>query len=804
MNFINLFHIKRRVFYLLAASLSFLIAASSQAKEYEPLNPTAPDRLPKELDGRSVTPEIGCFWSYGDDWSNGQGDVYKNQIDAEAPYGAFDAVLLTLRSCNTIVGNEKARDAAKKAAEYARERYGIGTLLDIDVRIARYDFEKARPDLAQERLLFMETEIAGEGEKGNLKFSCPNLSDHYTGNAPYFVRGGRVVKAWCYRRTADGAIDPGSVIDVSDSVVWDKTQYVVDKKPIDKVDSTSRNGLSVSFDRSEMAKRGDFITCAAAFRYSYPDLFADETLELEKKLYESFRDVPALGVGKDEWGFPPCFNRVDALDDYWYSERMRAAYAKKYGNRDLVDDLFLAFRPQADKNDERVECVDRFRRLCGDRVVEYEFQNYAAAKAIWGDDAFVGVHCTWYPWPNMLEMRKGGIMWWKAPRDVAQVDEYVPFCVRNSLAKACDSLWVNMFYANALAPYVWEHWTAAASGGRVHIHQIYPRNENSPTNPIDPKWLPIVADAGAGKIRQKIRMLNLVSNSQVDAPVAVIFGRFAASNPLRPEYMTVGVDVCDRLATRGYPADLTPIDEMSSATLDGKPRWTVNDGYLQYGNQKYHAVILNGESPAEGADYAAFRALAASAKECKTQIISLAPGASKEEKDALVEGVVATLKERGVPEQTAWVRDEFAFGGGDEISTRPPRRAFSRFLDGTLLWISAQENDLGDPIVLNKEKIALAGGKSTPEISAVANGVFAARFNDDGELTAVVASELKSLSIGEFNATLSEDVIGDDPIDVAIWKTNDGKWFGVFQRSRNELPEALEGLASTWKYLQRR
>ena len=74
----------------------------------------------------------------------------------------------------------------------------------------------------------------------------------------------------------------------------------------------------------------------------------------------------------------------------------------------------------------------------------------------------------------------------------------------------------------------------------------------------------------------------------------------------------------------------------------------------------------------------------------------------------------------------------------------------------------------------------------------------------DGELTAVVASGLKSLSIGEFNATLSEDVIGDDPIDVAIWKTNDGKWFGVFQRSRNELPEALEGLASTWKYLQRR
>ncbi len=451
-----------RVLSYVLATLSSVGVAGDLAwtKEAPPLNPARPDRLPVEIDGRSVVPDLGCFWSF-----DPEGDSYKDLPDAIAPYGAFDALTITLRNNNSLVGNDRALETTKKAVEYAKERRGIKAILDIDLRVARYDFEKERPDLAQERLFFQEAEARGDGENLTLDFTSPNLSDHYTGNLPYYVRGGRLAKAWAYNKTSTGEIDPTSIKDATSLASWDDDPYYVANKKGDEVDDASNNALSVSFALEDLKARGAYVACAVAFRYSYPDLFADETLELERNIYESYRDVPACGVAKDEWGFPPNFDRVDLLNDFWYSERMRSAYSEAYDGRDLLDDLFLAFRPRLGEEEERVAVVDRFRRLCSNRAVEYEFQNYALTKKIWGKDAFVGVHCTWYPWPNTLEMRKNGLMWWKAPRDVAQTDEYAPFCVRNSLAKAAGSLWTNMFYASQVPPYIWEHWTSAASGG---------------------------------------------------------------------------------------------------------------------------------------------------------------------------------------------------------------------------------------------------------------------------------------------------------------------------------------------------
>ncbi|MBQ6829148.1 MAG: hypothetical protein IJO46_14150, partial [Thermoguttaceae bacterium] len=533
----------------------------------EPLNPTAPGRLPATLDGLRLAPDFGCFWGFSVD-----GEDYRALFDAVEPTGAFDALTITLRSLPRFDGNAAAVAATKKAVEYARER-GVGAILDVDLRIARYDFEAARPDLSQERVYFKELDLRTLGEadgRGELAFEAPNLNDHYAGARPFYVRGARFVKAWRYRKNADGAVEPGSVVDVSAAFSVPTTNAPLEKNRIDFVDATSRNRFGVPVDLAALdgvksangANGGDFLAVAVAFRYSCPDIFADETLELEKRLYEQYRDVPALGVAKDEWGFPPSFDRQNRLDDFWYSEATRRAYsaafgaddlkdfggsdgssgskgaadASEAGSRDLVDDLFLAFRPQAGREAERIAAVDRFNRLCADRVLKYEIQNYQTTKEIWGPDAFVGVHCTWFPFPNTLEMRKNGVMWWKAPRDFAQSDEYVPFCCRNSLAKATDSHWINMFYARQVAPYIFEHWTAAASGGRVHIHNIYPRDENSPQNPLDNRLMPIVEDGGVARIRSKIRTLSLISDAPLDAPVAVVFGRFGAMNPLRAGY----------------------------------------------------------------------------------------------------------------------------------------------------------------------------------------------------------------------------------------------------------------------------
>ena len=787
------------------------VATVKVGRACEPLNPTAPGRLPATLDGLRLAPDFGCFWGFSVD-----GDDYRTLFDAVEPTGAFDALTITLRSLPRFDGNDAAVAATKRAVEYARER-GVGAILDVDLRIARYDFEAARPDLSQERIYLKEIDLQtldGAEGRGELAFEAPNLNDHYAGARPFYVRGARFVKAWRYGKNADGAVEPSSVVDVSAAFDVPTTNAPLEKNRVDFVDATSRNRFVVPIESATLdgvkseskevsANGGDFLTVAVAFRYSCPDVFADETLELEKRLYEQYRDVPALGVAKDEWGFPPSFDRENRLDDFWYSEATRRAYSAAFGeNADLVDDLFLAFRAQVGREAERIAAVDRFNRLCADRALEYEIQNYRTTKEIWGPDAFVGVHSTWFPFPNTLEMRKNGVMWWKAPRDFAQSDEYVPFCCRNSLAKATDSHWINMFYARQVPPYIFEHWTAAASGGRVHIHNIYPRDENSPQHALDNRLMPIVDDGGVARIRSKIRMLSLISDAPLDAPVAVVFGRFGAMNPLRPGFGKVGVDLCDRFATAGFPADLIPVDEITSTTQTGEKRWKLSDdGYLQYGPQRYSALILWGETAADAADFAALLELAGT--DCRTKIERIEADATAAEKDALASEMIGALKAANVEPQTPWKLDETAFSVPEERSSRPRLVATSRFLDGTTVWIAAEKNALGDPISLNGATVRLADGKDSPPISVDANGVFAVRFDAEGALDAVAAAELKALKIGDFAVEIPDAEIAGDPVDVAIWRRPDGRLRGVFQRRENALPPSLEGLVDDWTFLKR-
>ena len=768
------------------------------------LNPAAPNRLPLTFEGKALPPELGCFWSYADDDAK-----LRDFVDAVGPSCAFNALVLTTRSLNHIVDNEAAVERTRRAVEYAKTRFGIDALLDIDLRIARYDFEKARPDLDQERLLFQEQSLQlSETEETIFHFQAPVLNDHYTGNNPYFVRGGRFVKAWAYRVNEAQELLPETIEDVSEIARFQNDNFVSNASSVDEVDATVIDRFDVSFPNAALVSlaESDYrIAVAVAFKYSYPDLFADETLELEQKLYQTYSVVPAIGVCKDEWGFPPNFTRVDRLDDFWFSERMRTAYAKRYDGRDLVDDLFLAFKPVQDSNSDRVAAVDRFRSLCFERVVEYEKQNYELTKRFWGEDAFVGVHCTWFPWPNLLELRKNGMMWWKAPRDFAQTDEYVPFCVRNSLAKGCGSLWINMFYASDAEKYVWEHWTSAASGGRVHVHQIYPRTETSPTNEREPKMTPIIKDNRVDQIRAKIRLLSLASNAPIDSSVAVVFSRYGASNPLRQEFLAVGVDVCDMFSSRGYPADLIPIDEVFSVYSKGEKRWSVQDSYLRYGEQKYRAVILFGESDCERSAYDELKRLVESCPDaCKTRIVHMEASATEDEKESVASEIIALLEKDGVPTQTPWARDEYSFSTTEESSCRPPRRSVSRFLDGLILWIAASEDKMGDPIVLNNERVPLNEGGTSPSISAEARGVFAVKFDAAGRLVALVAAGLKSVKVDdELDFALTESEIGNDTVDVVLLRNDDGSWRGIFQRDRNSLPESLRATTDNWRFLMR-
>ena len=748
-------------------TLELLSTTSLLAGEMPCLNPKHPDRQPDTFNGRLIPPDIGCFWP-----GAGSLESVKAFVDHTGKNGAFDAFCLTVRGLTSLRDNPQNVDIVQKGTAYALDRYGIGAHLDIDLRIARLDFEKEHPTLLQEELFLEEKE---NGSSLEFVMQARDLFDHYTGIAPYYVKGSRFLKAWQYRKNKVGEVVPESSRDISSLAKYEKR---------------SAKECRVSFPEKTPDQAG-FVCIAVAFSYRYPDLFSKEAFDSEATIYKKYSVVPATGTGKDEFGMLPAFMKgIDTGKSHWYSETMRKSYALRSGGRDLIDDGFLMYLPQQGKESLRGTVYDHYRRMTFDRMLEYETQHYDLTKQYWGKTAFVGVHGTWFPWPNINEFRKNGLYWWKMKRDFAQTDEYVPFCCRNGMAKGTNTCWINMFYATSPDPYLYEHWTAALSSGRVHLHGIYPSRPDSPKE----RHLSVI-NAGAGRIRTAVRLLNYISGSPIESTVAVVFGHFGAMYPARPEYKKVGVDLCDRFAEQGWPADLIPSDEINTCGLDGHKRWTRNaDGYLQYGSQAYRYVIFYGDGVSDHADFIALEKLAG--QKSRTEMIRIAATASKEETFSQIEKILSRLQTANVPGHTPWERDRYQFNDTkDEISVRPKLRGFARLIDNTFIWVAAEKKATGDLIDIKKERVFSNDGKTQYEISMKCTGLGACRMNARGEVEALAAAGLLFFQTGDFSIQLKE------PTDLVLLRDTNGL-HGILQSKSNILPEELKKITPDWKWLK--
>ena len=158
---------------------------------------------------------------------------------------------------------------------------------------------------------------------------------------------------------------------------------------------------------------------------------------------------------------------------------------------------------------------------------------------MWGTHAVVATHPTWWPYPDRREFKKNGLDWWIAKRDWAQTDEITPYCVRTSLAKKWNSpLWFNMYYSPNLADYQAELWAGALTGGRIDYHPLWPVDEN--TTPHVELYQALLR-GGLMRGDCRVRLLNFITRSPLDCPVAVVFGQPCAMNWAGPAYDDVGL-----------------------------------------------------------------------------------------------------------------------------------------------------------------------------------------------------------------------------------------------------------------------
>jgi hypothetical protein len=723
---------------------------------------------------KSSWPGIGCwFWTAADF----QPDAYKRFIDLHERHSGYGLLTTSIRH-HVEVTQPEVHDQIKRATEYARA-HGMEVVMDLDVRLARLAFMDKYPGELQEIVRLRELTLQPEGPTV-LAINAIQMADHYTptqlGVRPYESLAGRLLRAYSYVAGPQG-IEPDSVQDITSRC---------------QVARADARGVKVTIPGTA-ADQGRTACLLAAFTLFTPDVFAPHLPEFERNILRQYADVPLAGACKDEWGFPGRFG--PRLDDLYFSQAMADVYARRRPGRDLVRDLLLMVKPHQGLEAERAAAINHYMEMNWQRNAEVENAYYRSIKDVFGPQAMSATHPTWFPNPSTREeVFKNGLHWWACRRDLAQTDEATPFCARTALAKKWHSpLWVNMYYERTLEPYCEDLWRHALGGGRINFHPIYPAPANVPPDHRTTSLLGDKLLAADGRVR----LLNFISTAPLDCPVAVVFGHPAALNWAGPGLADTGLAVTDRLWAEGFYADLIPSSEIAAGALV-----VGEDGRVQYGAQRYDAVVLYQPQFERAAVADFFRRTAAAGKTSLYRVGDWTrdfegqafdgpralPEAMRAVTDAetCARAVIAELRAAGRPGQTlCTVRGTVGFAG----SMMPKPSGQCRLLDGTVILASGEKDVMGDPI---QTTITVDGR----DVNFDAVGVAAVRLDPRGQVAAMAAGGLKTFACGELRIELP------DPADIALWRDAQGQWQGVLQGHTGPIPDALTRITKNWTCLR--
>lgn len=700
-------------------------------------------------------------------WVWGQRDMepdgFKKSIDDLASNSPFNLIVPFLRFPDKEVTDDVVYQQVKEASEYAAAK-GVLLVPDLDVRSARRAFKAKYPDELQQMLRLKEVEL----EDKTVTIPSMDLNDHYSGGniTHHIPLEGELLKVYAYKTTTEG-IEPKSIVDITE-----ETKILYATKD------------SVSVQLPALKKGLTHASVLVAFTHLYPDIFGPHLMKFQEGIIKKYKGLPVAGVCKDEFGFPPYYPRFfrQGFYDYWYSVNRAEAYQEKTG-RELLPDILLMARKVKGKESERQTAINNFMEMSRYRHRDLEASFYDTTKEVFGPDAAVTVHSTWWPFPDKQEFKKNGLDWWVTKRDWAQTDEVVPYAVRTALSKKWPSpIWYNMYYKE---DYSTQMWSSVLAGGRLNYLRYY-----------------ALYDKERMQGENRIRLLNYITKTPVYSPVAVIFGHANAMNWAGTEHDDVGMALVDSLWHKGFLVDLIPTSEIDNGSLEISP-----SGKIKYGSQEYEEVILyhpefEKESTADFFSKAkkgtalyrigdwtkTFDGKAIEGNDLLPEMMQVAGGISE-----TAEAVINSLKSKNIDPQSpsTEVIDNTFFGLRDfeHASYAPPTTGFAKLIDGTIIKTAGTNSAAGDPI--NEEfKIR----DKTVSVDAI--GVVAVRLDEAGKLDAMVAGGFKSFEVDDFKIELNERN------DIALWKDENDQWKGVFQSINSEIPQELLKITHNWTQLE--
>ncbi|MEZ5103361.1 MAG: hypothetical protein R2757_02605 [Draconibacterium sp.] len=717
-------------------------------------------------------PVIGAwFW----DEEEFKPEGYKQFIDDVSIHSCFDLLSTAIRVPGRDITDIDVHNQVKKAVEYANEK-GIQIALELDPRVARRKFEEMYPTELQESLWLQEIEVSAQ-KPVETTIRSVDLTDHMIGKkTPYVSLYGSLSRVYSYQKTSEGIL-ASSIKEVTKEcsvIISTKDSIVVSIPPCQE-----NNNL--------------YACVLVSFTHLTPDVFSPHLIEFTRELIYSYSDVPLAGGMRDEWGFPPSVpaKRMAAGNHFWYSKYYEEEYRKRTKGRELLYDFLLMYIGIKGEENSRINAINHYMEMNWQRNAILENDFYQTIKDVFGPEAAVVTHATWYPFPNKLEIKKNALCWWSAKRDWAQTDETTPFAVRTALAKKWNSsVWYNQYYSSESKSYQTELWSSALGGGRLNYHPIYPvKNKN-----LNAKRELFRGEIMRGESR--VRLLNYISETPLNCPVAVIFGHSSVMNWVGPYYEDVGMKLVDKLWGIGIPTDLIPTSEITNKSLK-----VDDEGWIYYGKQRYSAIVLyNPEF--ETAATAEFFKKASNGQTSLFQIGNWTRDFDGNPMngnrtlpnnmliinniDSVVNNISGVLAARNIEFQTPASRLVEGFG---HTSLAPPTSGQCQLIDGTVIQVAGTENAAGDNII-SEIKI----GKHDVIFDAI--GLAAVRLDQNGNVQALAAGGLKYFKTGKMIIQL------DERIDLAFWKNNEGKYEGVIQGTENTIPSQLKSISKKWDFLQ--
>ena len=329
-----------------------------------------------------------------------------------------------------------------------------------------------------------------------------------------------------------------------------------------------------------------------------PDKMSDEYRLAETELIKDLNGTGIFGTTTDEWGLRTIVQ--GGLSPSFYISDDTGLHYFEHCGRDLYSDLLYFHYSPENNRGISILVVNKYLETIRNRMSDDDAAIYDTTKEVFGDDAFVGFHPTWYCAPNGfgLEIPYNGIDWWQVKRDYSQTDERVMIPIRLAMARGAKKpVWYNMWYSQStldIKTYYRETWVNARFGGRT----TYLGYECYEPNTVLTLW----QEGRLESVSEMDKIATRINDFQTTLPDSRVLCLFAMEQftnwqisehgcrEVRPN-MTGHKEIvgfANKLFANNILFDLVPSSEIDRDKL------RIENGKIKYYNHDYDAVVVAG------------------------------------------------------------------------------------------------------------------------------------------------------------------------------------------------------------------